>query len=229
MNKKVFESHREDCWYKDTCVLKDTCDSCIRFNEVKFLMDTSGIPEAQQVPLKLIPEESDYAQFKRLDAIKKDIVNFINEGNNLYITSNNSGNGKTSWTLKLMLRYFNEIWSGNGFRVRGMFIHVPTFLNKLKNFENPLPEEYKNNVLNCDLVIWDDIASTALSQWDYSQLLTYIDSRLLSKKSNIYTSNITNEYKLGEMVGARLCSRIYSSSEVIELSGKDWRGVHNGS
>ena len=225
MNKKIFENHRDDCWYKNTCTLKDTCDSCIRFNEVKFLMDSSGIPEAQQIPLKLTPEESDFPQFKKLDAIKKDIVNFVESGNNLYITSNNTGNGKTSWSLKLMLRYFNEIWSGNGFRVRGMFIHVPTFLNKLKNFENPLPEEYKDNIMNCDLVIWDDIASTSLSQWDYSQLLVYIDSRLLSRKSNIYTSNVANEHKLSELVGARLCSRIYSNSEIIELTGKDWRGV----
>ena len=222
---KIIANHREDCWYREVCILPECESSCIRFNEVKFLMDSSGIPPAQQIPLSLTPEACDYDSFVRLSAIKDNIVEWVNKGSNLYICSSITGNSKTSWTLKLMLKYFDSIWSGNGFRVRGMFIHVPTFLSKLKNFNNPLPEEYKDNVMNCDLIIWDDIASTNLSQYDYSQLLTYIDSRILSRKSNIYTSNIADETQLSEAIGARLASRIYSNSEVITFYGKDWRGL----
>lgn len=221
---EIVANHREDCWYREVCTL-DSCElSCIRFNEVKFLMDESGIPPTQQIPLVLTPDDCDYEAFKRLNEIKEGIVEWVEQGNNLYLCSNNTGNSKTSWTLKIMLKYFDSIWSGNGFRVRGVFVHVPTFLNRLKNFSNPLPEDYKEKILNADLVIWDDIASTNISQWDYSQLLIYIDSRMLNKKSNIYTSNIADEDRLSEAIGARLSSRIYSSSEVIEFFGKDWRG-----
>lgn len=215
--------HRSDCWYKDTCIIESCKDSCIRFNEMKYLMDTSGIPPAQQIPVTLVSTEDTINEFRRLDEIKKNIVQFVKEGKNLYITSDYTGNGKTSWALKLMLRYFNEIWSGNGFRVRGLFIHVPTFLQQLKNFENPISEEYKQAVLSCDLVIWDDLASTALSAYDYGQLLIYVDSRAIQKKSNIFTSNISRVEELEKLLGGRLTSRIYNSSEVIEIRGKDWR------
>ena len=220
------DRHRPDCWYRDVCALDHCSQSCKRYNEMKFLMDSSGIPPVQQTPVKLIPScAHDRQKFERLQQIKDSIVEYIANGNNLYITSNNVGNGKSSWALKLLLKYFDKIWAGNGRRVRGMFIHVPTFLSQLKNFDHPLSEEYKYNILNADVIIWDDIASTALSQWDYAQLLIYIDNRVFNKKSNFYTSNIADHDKLEAMLGARLTSRIYSNSEVIEFIGKDWRGA----
>ena len=75
-----------------------------------------------------------------------------------------------------------------GFQVRGMFIHTPTFLSQLKNFQNPLSEEYKYNVMNTDLIIWDDIATGKTSDYDYNQLLMYIDNRLLNKKERLVSS-----------------------------------------
>ena len=223
---KYAEKHRIDCWYKNVCPEESCRVSCLRFNEMKFLMDSSGIPPAQQVPLTLRPwNDHDKNAFIRLAAIKNNIVEYVDAGNNLYICSENPGNGKTSWSLKLMLKFFDQIWNGNGFHVRGVFVHVPTFLTKLKNFNYPLSEEYKKNILDADLVIWDDIASTNLSNYDYSQLLIYIDNRLFNKKANIYTSNITDKNKLVSIMGDRLASRIYTNSEVIEFIGKDWRSM----
>lgn len=219
---------RQDCWYKNVCQIDDCTASCIRYNEIKYLMDTSGIPVAQQIPLKLkIINPADEKAFLRLNEIKNNIVNYVENGNNLYITSNNTGNGKTSWALKIILKYFDEIWSGNGFRVRGLFIHVPTFLSQIKNFNNPLSEEFKENVVNADIVIWDDIASNSLSPYDYGQLLMYIDARIMNKRTNIYTSNIADKEKLDKLVGARLSSRIYTNSEVITLIGKDYRSIND--
>lgn len=216
---------REDCWYSSVC--NNICsDTCIRYNEMKFLMDNSGIPKPQQLPLKLVPtNDQDRQVFVRLNNIKHNIVDWVENGNNLYIASESAGVAKTSWALKLMLRYFDEIWSGNGFKVRGMFIHTPTFLSQLKNFQNPLTEEYKNNVMNTDLVIWDDIATGKTSDYDYTQLLMYIDNRLLNKKSNIYTSNIINRNSLEKMLGGRLASRIYGESEPLIITAGDYRGA----
>ena len=214
----------ENCWYKDVCKL-ECSDSCIRYKEMKFLMDSSGIPEPQQTPLKLVPTNAEDKQiFIRLNNIKKDIVNFINEGKNLYISSESAGTAKTSWALKLILKYFDEIWSGNGFRVRGVFIHTPTFLSQLKNFNNPLSEEYKQNILNADVVIWDDIAIGKTSEYDYTQLLMYIDNRLLNKRSNIYTSNVVSKGALEGFLGARLASRIFNESEILIITADDYRG-----
>ena len=123
-----------------------------------------------------------------------------------------------------MLKYFNDVWPGNGFKCRGIFIHVPTFLTRLKNF-NALDEEFeriKSELPNVDLVIWDDIASTELSSYDHSQLLTYIDQRILAGKSNIFTGNLGSP-EIVKALGTRLASRVWNSSKRIELKGRDKR------
>lgn len=211
-----------DCWYEKVCQ-NECSNNCLRYIEMKALMESSDIPLKKQIPDKLVPETVDREAFEQLNGIRLDIVNFVNNGENLYIWSNHTGNGKTSWALKIMLRYFNDIWAGNGFRTRGKFVHVPTLLTKLKDFSNPLSEEYKNDIMNCDLLILDDIASTGTSQYDLSQLLLYIDHRALYEKSTIYTGNLGfNE--LHSALGAKIASRVWSKSTIaIELKGADRR------
>lgn len=210
------------CWYKDVCSL-DCKPNCLRYIEMKALMDSSDIPPNKQIPDKLVPESIDRQAFIQLNDIRLNIVDFVKAGKSLYLWSNHTGNGKTSWALKIMLRYFNDIWAGNGFRVRGKFVHVPTFLLQLKDFNNPLSDEYKNDILNCDLIIFDDIASVGISQYDLSQLLLYIDHRSLYGKSTIYTGNL-NMYDMDKVLGSRLTSRIWSNNTtIIELKGADRR------
>lgn len=213
----------KDCWYKTVCT--NTCsDSCIRYSEMKYLMDNSGIPEKRQYPDELIAD-NDLQSFLKLADIKDDIVNFVNSGENLYICSKFTGNGKTSWAIKLMLKYFDEIWAGNGFRVRGLFLNVPTTLIKLKDFNDPSLNELKNTIIKTDLVIWDDIAASYMTNYDLSQLLIYIDQRILMQKANIFTGNLTDESQLIKLFGDRLASRIWNCSQVIEFRGKDRRGT----
>lgn len=213
------------CWYKSACTIENCNEDCIRYLEMKYLMDNSNIPVNRQFPISLYPDNIDYDKFVRLSEIKETIVDFVNKGNNLYIGSKYTGNGKTSWAIKIMLRYFNEIWAGNGFKVRGIFIHIPTFLSKIKQF-NAKDERFNEilkNIVDVDLVIWDDIASTGLSSYDHSQLLTYIDQRILNGKSNIYTGNIDTLQEMQDCIGQRLASRVYNGSEIIILNGKDRR------
>lgn len=214
----------EKCWYKDVC--EEVCStSCIRYLEMDYLVQHSNIPFAYQYPVVLNPEKVDYDAFCDLADIKDCILDFVKNGNNLYIASSETGNGKTTWSIKMMLKYFDEIWAGNGFRTRGLFLHVPTILMQLKNFSSPLSEEFKNHILDADMIIWDDIASTELSNYDLSQLLIYIDSRINNSKCNIYTGNIDSEFKLQKLMGARLTSRIWNQSEIIILKGKDRRTI----
>lgn len=214
---------QKECWYKTVCSL-ECSDSCIRYLEMLSLLEMSGLPENKWYPSQLYPEDCDYTAFKRLAQIKHEIVDFVSNGENLYLYSEKTGNGKTSWAIKIMLRYFHEIWAGNGFRCRGLFIHVPTFLTKLKNFNNKdlKFERVKELLSDVDLVIWDDIASTDLSSYDNSQLLTYIDTRILCGKSNIFTGNV-GEQMITKMLGTRLASRIWNNSELIEFNGGDKR------
>ena len=212
----------KECWYRNVCKLE--CTNCIRFIEILYLINNSGIPKNQQKPIALHPNGVDLPEFRKLKKIKDNIVNFVKQGKNLYISSKSSGTAKTSWSIKLMLKYFDSIWNGNGQRVRGLFIHTPTFLQQLKDFDNPLTTEYKELIKSCDLVVWDDIATSHMSNYEYTQLLIYIDHRILNGKSNIYTSNVTTLESLEEIVGSRLASRIFSTSKVIEFKAADGRG-----
>ena len=125
-----------------------------------------------------------------------------------------------------MQKYFDEIWAGNGFKVRGLFVHVPSFLTKFKEIINKKDENFelfKKQLLEVDLVIWDDIAAGKLSDYDHTNLLTYIDQRKLNGKANIYTGNL-EENELIVALGNRLKSRIWNDSIKVEIFGNDRRG-----
>ena len=224
----TYKFDKDKCWYKDTCSKYNTNEcslNCIRYMEMDFLINNSNIPKSNQFKNELIPTKIDIENFKFLNEIKNDIVNFVNNGENLYIFSKNFGNGKTSWSIKMMQKYFNEIWAGNGFTIRGIFLHVPSFLTKCKEIISKKDDEFeimKQNLLNVDLVIWDDIAAGKLTDFDHSNLLTYIDQRKLNGKSNIYTGNL-NESELIDGLGNRLKSRVWNDSTVVELYGIDRR------
>ena len=212
---------KDDCWYKSVCTYEQ-CTNCIRYSEMKYLMENSGLSKKRQQPIPL-DGSKDPKAFQLLADIKNDIVNFVENGESLYIFSEYTGNGKTSWAIKLLLKYFDCIWAGNGFRIRGMFVHVPTMLSKLKNFDDPFLKSYKENLSNTDVIIWDDIASTKLSDYDIQQLLIIIDQRVSEGLANIYTGNLTSHEMLKNAVGDRLASRIWNMSTLVEFNGKDRR------
>lgn len=217
-------NQNSDCWYKDTC--KDDCNECAVFFQMKYQMTHSGLPEVKQKPIALYltdDNSGDEKAFYRLADIRKNIVEFVEQGKNLYICSKWTGNGKTSWAIKMLHTYFHHTAVGNYDNLKGMFVSVPKLLLQLKDFDNPVPKSYRDNLVNVDLVIWDDIAVSGISQYDYTQLFTLIDQRVLSGKSNIFTSNVVKESELGKIFGNRLTSRILYTSEIIELKGKDMR------
>lgn len=216
-----------NCWYANGCnLIEPNCEKvCHRYLEMKYLIDHCGMPNADRYIKPLIPQQEDLAAYTRLKEIKDNILDFVNEGENLYIVSENFGNGKTTWSLKLLYKYFDEVWCGNGFKVRGYFVYVPEFLNNLSTFEFKQTEEYNKLVKalnNSDLVIWDDIASTQLTRQDHVHLTSFIDSRVIKGKSNIFTGNLLSE-ELKQAVGNRLHNRIWDSSEIVKLIGRGRR------
>ena len=215
----------EKCWYKDVCNL-DCYNSCIRFNSMISLCQKSNLSENNWIPKKLYANDRDRQAFKYLSTIKSDIVNFVENGNSLYLYSQNSGNGKTSWAIKLLLAYFDRVWHKKAFDCAGVFINTQSFIFKNKeNISNPTKEfeELKQNILSSDLVIWDDIASARLSEYDYQLLLTFINTRKLNGKSNLYTGNC-DQNGCNEFLGQRLSSRVWNDSIIIGLVEPDKRG-----
>lgn len=224
--------HFKDCWYRENCIKamfnepEECNNSCLRFLEMVNLVEMSNLPQDKWFPLSLVPG-ADRAQFIELKTIKDDIGEWVRQGNSLYLYSSNFGNGKTSWAIKLLLAYFNDIWPGNGFRCRGVFVSVPGFILKNKEVisdRDPSFTELKQRILAADLVVWDDIASTKLSDYDHQLLLTYINERVLGRKSNIFTGN-ADKNQIVTFLGGRLASRVWNGSTIIQFKDVDKRGI----
>lgn len=212
----------KDCLYNKVCT-NECSPSCIRYLQMKRLLELSNIPSKDQF-IALVPVEEDEKAFKKLNQYSKNIVKFVGNGNNLYLCSEQCGNGKTSWAIRLMLSYFDKVWHNSYDSSKGIYIHVPTFLLDLKRFD--AQPEYIDRILDADMVIWDDIGfSNKLTEYEHEQLIHFIDYRMSTRKSNIYTSNIVNETTLSSIMGQRLSSRIFNESIVLEFKAKDFRDI----
>ena len=75
---------------------------------------------------------------------------------------------------------------------------------------------------NVDIVIWDDIGCTKLSDYDHSILFPLINSRISSNKCNIFTSNVIDDEFVNN-VGGRLASRILETSIIVEFNNPPQR------
>lgn len=216
----------DSCWYKEVCTMNDCSENCLRYKLMRSLFKQSRLPESLWLYKHLACASTDYKSFERLTEISIAMDKFIRSGKNLYIFSENCGNGKTSWSIRLMYSYFDRIWHKSCFDCKALFISVPKFLYQCKRSISQNVEGFEdlcNKISQVDLVIWDDIGEMAVSGYEHQILFQYIDDRINSGKSNIYTSNRDLE-GLIDVLGDRLASRIYNCSEIVEFKEGDKRG-----
>lgn len=228
----------EDCWLKDrcpryqliaNCECKLTDDACIKLEKLTSLYRGALLTTKQFEHVNFRVEagnNADKKTFKKLTEFEKDIVNNVNKGKNLYIHSEICGNGKTAWSIRMVQSYLDGIWASADTECKALFINVPRFLLELKNAISDGPSKYvnyiKKNVLNADLVVWDEIATKSITTYEHEHLLSLINARIDAGKSNIYTSNM-NPDELADKLGDRLYSRIVNLSQDIYIAGCDKR------
>ena len=107
-----------ECWYQKYCGVRDIepdmpdypkCKkACPMYLGMNFLMQNCGMPDAYPYMIDLEPYEDDDLAFKRLFDIKEHIDEYVSNGKNLYISSLYQSSGKTTWSLKIMYRYFDR-------------------------------------------------------------------------------------------------------------------------
>ena len=202
---------------------------CTKLFKLNSLYDEALLSETLRIrkPLVLDDDNSDYDAFNRLAEIESGIGTYVKEGNNLFIFSNNVGNGKTSWAIRLLQAYLEKIWVTSDIRCRGLFINVPKFFLSLKDNisnQNDYIAHIKEHVLKTDIVVWDEVGTKSLTSFEFENLLSLIDSRINNGLSNIYTSNLYGS-QLQQNIGDRLYSRIVNMSELVEFRGRDKRGI----
>ena len=229
----------KNCPYKNKCKKYNTLQCpiqdesqpqfCIKLFKIDELQNQALLTDRQKqyIPLMLDSDGSDREAFTRLKQIELNIENYIREGNNLYIFSNKTGNGKSSWSLRLLNAYFEAIWYKSDIVCKGLFINVPKFLISLRDNisqKNEYIQHIKENALSADIVVWDDIATKGFTTFEMENIYNIVNNRIDEGKSNFYTSNLAGE-NLREAMGDRLYSRVMNASEVIEFTGADKRGL----
>jgi DNA replication protein DnaC len=215
------------CFLYDICNHKDCGKFCVRKYKMDMLYSNALLTDAQKVHITLKVDEdgTDLEEFKQLAEIEKDILNFVQSGKNLYIYSSNCGNGKTSWSIRLIEAYFKKIWPMAGNSCKALFISVPRLLIALKDnisAKNDYVAFIKENINSADLVVWDDIATKTSTNFEIDNILPYITGRIYAGKANIYTSNLSPD-GLYNALGKQIASRIANESKIINLKGADKR------
>jgi DNA replication protein DnaC len=219
----------EACWYNIICPefgTESCANGCLRHLEMSHLMNNALIPKKLQKRHDLIPYEIDEPAFDLLNDVKKNIFEFVKNGENLYIFSETCGNGKTTWAIKLLQSYFDKVWYGNRFKTRGLYVNQSTFLVDLRKRmfkKEESSEDIENLIYSVDLVVWDDIGASNLKDFDFLNMYSIIDYRLANGLSNIYTSNLSQD-DFVKSLGKKLYSRICKSSIAVEFKGDDRRG-----
>jgi len=230
MREFTYSNNKEMCWYKKICDKSKCNDFCIRHYKMEYLVNAATLEGKQMFPIDLRPDSVDLPAFKRLREIKQNIKDFVENGNNLLLYSENTGNGKTEWSKKLLLSWFDSIWPFTELKCRGLFISMPMFISSAKeniSKENEYYTYVKDNIFTADLIIWDELNYKEWSAFEQDLMLNIISQRLAMGKANVYTTN----YSLADIekrLGTRLVSRIIGGSELVELKGSDKRGWHNG-
>lgn len=231
----------DECYLRDVCKKYTRVDAECKYDNVYcpklFRMDCLyneallSKKQRRKTALRVDEDGTDREAFIKLKQLAEGIEDFVSEGKNLYLHSKNCGNGKTEWSLRFIQSYIEKIWHKSDLKCRVLFINVPRYLLALKDTISGGTQEtidyvnhIRKNVMTADIVVFDEVATKALSAFDHENILSMINTRIDMEKSNIYTSNVSGE-ELRAKVGDRLYSRIVNMSINIELFGADKRGL----
>lgn len=191
-------------------------------------INNSNIPKRYLQDISLRPVKEDVETFKELQDIKNNIVDFVNQGKNLFIYSSSVGNGKTTWSTKLLKEYIEQV-SSIMFKNNcpALFINVSNFLNKKKlaiTCRELVPEvqDLEQKILSAKLVVFDDLGVKDVSSYELNSLYYWIDERTSNLRSCIYTSNLSPQ-ALSMILDSRIYSRVVNYSEVKEIKAGDFR------
>lgn len=150
---------------------------------------------------------------------KRFALNFETEGGNLLFTGG-TGVGKTFLTNCIAKELMDQYYSVIYLSANDLF----EVFSKNK-FEYQADDDMKNmyqHILDCDLLIIDDLGTELNNSFTSSQLFYCINERLNLRKSTIISTNLSMNM-LRDSYTDRVTSRIMSSYTAIPLYGSDIR------
>lgn len=129
-----------------------------------------------------------------------------------------TGLGKTHLSLAIANEVLNK-----GYDV--YYGSIQSIMDKLEGEHfGRLPREdsIKEDILNCDLLIIDDLGTEFSTQFTNAELYNIINSRMLSSLPTIISTNLEME-QVAEKYSQRVASRIMGCADALYFCGKDIR------
>ena len=128
-------------------------------------------------------------------------------------------------------------------QAEGLFYDFRDLLKKIQNSYNTVSQssevEILDPVLNCDVLVLDDLGAERPTEWVRDTFAYIINSRYNRKLTTVITTNfddrkkeakvladgarVSGEETLEERIGTRLRSRLYEMCKVLRIEGSDFR------
>ena len=94
---------------------------------------------------------------------------------------------------------------------------------EIEHFENRRETATLDSLKRCDLLVLDDLGAEFISPFANTALYDIVNTRLISKKLTVYTTNITKDDVLTIRYGEKIMSRLVGCSTVLPFVGEDIR------
>lgn len=158
--------------------------------------------------------------YNHMEKVKKYCMNYadtFNQKSNSILMYGNTGLGKTHLSLAIA----NEVIQ-KGFGV--IYVSAPSLAQQLEkeHFSRDNNNSVSNMLLDCDLLIIDDLGTEFRTKFSTAELYNIFNSRLLLSKPVIINTNYDFD-KLEEIYSDRFVSRIIGNAQKLAFLGTDIR------
>lgn len=225
--------HCPDCM--DTGYIGDEKCHCFRKKIVEYLYEQSNLKEILETdnfshfseeyyPDDYVEETTGLTPRDNIRNIHRTALSFsenFHETHDNLLLYGNTGVGKTFLTHCIAREALDHSHTVVYLTSLGLFdiLEKNKFDKDLSSVEKSATVSY---ILNCDLLILDDLGTELNNSFTSSQLYRVIDSRLIHQKSTIISTNLSFD-DLREQYSERIFSRITSSYSLLKLTGDDIR------
>ena len=232
-----FQKNYLDEWHtcdkcKDTGYIDGKMCSCMRellkqtaynrLNKISPLalsdFDSFSLDYYSKAPLKENTKSPYNHMMGVLSFCKKYADNFSVESRSL-LFQGGPGLGKTHLSLAIAKSAIDK-----GFGV--IYVSAPAILSKLENerfgSRDIVNNETERLLMDCDLLIIDDLGTEFSTKFSVSAIYNLINSRMIVSKPTIISTNLTVK-ELQEKYNIRMISRIIGTLDRVEFVGTDIR------
>lgn len=205
---------------------------CNTYTKCKRAFELAGFPNAfWNPPCKLIMSPEDVQPMAVTQHVRQNISSFVANGQNLWIWSSTSGNGKSYRASVIGITYIlTQVLQGNKVENCIKYVYIPKLITDYEladmySYDNDKRQQfldYVDSLNDSDLVIWDGLGYGSDSRIETVIIRAIINNRLNSNKSNLFISNKSLP-EVNNIIGKDLYQRLNNSSLIVSFSGPDLR------